>query len=107
MKVIDVLDSPWAIIPEKLAEIRDIYATHLRGEKIDIAAVEAKIGKPLNNEQEGYVVQDGTAVLSIEGVISKKMNLFSRISGGTSTQLLGRDFAEALEPTFIPSDADS
>lgn len=103
MKVIDVLDSPWAIIPEKLAEIREIYATHLRGEKIDIAAVEARIGKPLNNGHEGYSVSGGTAIIPIDGVISKKMNLFTQISGGASTQLIQQDLAEAMDDPEVHS----
>ena len=52
MKIIDVLTSPWAIVPEKLYEIQEIYSVHLRGEKIDLAGIEAKIGKPLENEEK-------------------------------------------------------
>lgn len=96
MRPIDVLTSPWAIIPEKFAEIKEIYSRHLRGEKIDIRAVEAQLGKPLNNEPQGYQVQDGVALLALDGVIAKKMNLFTRISGGVSTQVFARDFRAAL-----------
>jgi signal peptide peptidase SppA len=103
MKVIDVLDSPWAILPEKLTEIREIYATHLRGPKIDLAAVEARIGQKLNGATEGYTIEGGTAIVPIEGVISKKMNWFADISGGTSTQLLQRDFAAAMADPDVHS----
>lgn len=100
MRVIDVLSSPWAIVPSKLLEIQAIYATHLRGEKIDIKALEAKIGQPLQNDPQGYEVRDGVAIIPIDGVISKRMNLFSQISGGASTELIGRDFRAALaDPT--------
>ena len=44
MKLLDVINSPWAIMPDKLNEIRDIYLTHLRGEKIDIKGIEARLG---------------------------------------------------------------
>lgn len=96
MRIIDIINGPWAITPEMLNEIRSIYAKHLRGEKIDIEAVEAKIGKPLQNKEQAYEVINGTAIISIEGVISKRMNLFTRISGGTSTQLIERALREAL-----------
>jgi capsid assembly protease len=97
MNILDVLNSPWVIAEEKLLEIQAIYAAHVRGEQIDIATVEAKLGKPLNNNKAvGYKVQDGVALLPIEGVISKRMNLFSQISGGVSTQILQSDFAQAL-----------
>src|SRR3990170_3681239 len=101
MRLIDIITSPWAIQPEKLVEIRGIYETHLRGEKIDIKAVEARIGKPLNNQPQGYEVVDGVAVIPVDGVLSKRMNLFSTISGGTSTDLLARDFKAAINDPSI------
>lgn len=110
MKLLDVLTAPWAILPDRLLEIQEIYATHLRGEKIDLRAVEARIGRPLTNEPRGYEVRDGVAVLPIEGIIAKRANLFSQVSGGVSTELVGRDFKEALaDPTVhsIVLDIDS
>jgi signal peptide peptidase SppA len=89
MTLIDLLRSAWAIVPDRLDEIQAIYATHLRGEKIDLEAVEARLGRPLANDQQEYTVRDGgVAVLPIEGVIAAKANLFTRISGGTSAQML-------------------
>lgn len=101
MKILDVITSPWAIQPEKLLEIQGIYATHLRGEKIDIKGVEAAIGKPLNNVAQGFSIQDGVAILPINGVISKRMNLMSQISGGTSSELIGRDLKAAIADPAI------
>ena len=89
MRLIDVLTSPWAIQPEKLREIQAIYSAHFRGEKIDIEAIEARLGRPLANEQQDYEVRDGgVAVLPISGVISNKANMFTRVSGGASAQML-------------------
>lgn len=89
MRLIDVLTSPWAIQPEKLREIQAIYTAHFRGDKIDIEAIEARLGRPLANEQQDYEVRDGgVAVLPISGVISNKANMFTRVSGGASAQLL-------------------
>jgi signal peptide peptidase SppA len=89
MKLIDVLTSPWAIQPEKLREIQAIYSAHFRGDKIDIEAIEARLGRPLSNEQQDYEVRDGgVAVLPISGVISNKANMFTRVSGGASAQML-------------------
>lgn len=102
MRILDVLTAPWAITPEKKAEIDAIYETHCRGEKIDLAAVEAAIGQPLNNQQKpGYDVVDGIAVIEIDGVMAKKANIFSRISGGASTQLLSDAVTQAAgDPTI-------
>jgi len=103
MKILDILNSPWAIQPDKLIEIRGIYATHLRGEKIDIAAVEKRLGQPLDNQPQGYDIIDGVAVLPIEGVIAKRANLFTQISGGASTQLVMRDLQSALADPAVHS----
>lgn len=103
MKLLDILTSPWAIQPEKLVEIQAIYATHLRGEKIDIAGVEARLGKPLANEPKPYQVVDGVAVIPLDGVIAKRMNMFTQISGGVSTQLAERDIKAALSDPSVHS----
>jgi len=103
MKLLDILTAPWAIIPEKLIEIQNIYFTHLRGEKIDIKAIEAQIGKPLNNKKKTYQVIEGVAIISVEGVLAKRANLFMDISGGTSMQLLERDINVAMEDPDVKS----
>ena len=66
MSILDILRAPWALQPEKLREIQAIYTTHLRGDKIDIDALEARLGKPLANEKQEYSLHDGgVAVLPI------------------------------------------
>ena len=103
MKLLDVLTAPWAIEPAKLLEIQAIYATHLRGDKIDIEAVEKRLGRPLANEPKAFDIIDGVAVLPIEGVIAKRANLFSQISGGVSTELVARDLRAALDDPSVHS----
>jgi signal peptide peptidase SppA len=98
MRLIDVVSAPWAITPDMHTEVQGIYARHCRGEKIDIAALEARLGVPLKNAPQPVALDDsGVAVIGIDGVIAKRMNLFAMISGGTSTQLIGQQFALALE----------
>jgi signal peptide peptidase SppA len=103
MSIAEILNSPWAIVPEKLQELCEIYATHLRGDKIDIAAIEARIGKPLKNQQPQYSVEGGVAIIPIEGVLAKKMNLFAEISGGVSTQMLAQTFQNAADDPTVHS----
>lgn len=96
MSLLDLLRAPWAIQPEKLLEIQSIYATHLRGEKIDLEGLEARMGRPLANDQQEYqLLEGGVAVLPIEGVLAPKANLFMRISGGASTQMLQQQVESA------------
>lgn len=88
MTIIDLLRSPWAIMPDRLAEIQSIYAARVRGDELDIAAIEVRLGRPLANEQQKYEVRDGgIAVLNIRGAISPRANMFTQISGGTSADL--------------------
>lgn len=102
MTLVDLLMSPWAILPESLREIQEIYAVHLKGEKIDIAAVEARVGHKLANEPQQYTVRDGgIAVLGIDGLIAPKANLFTQISGGASAQLLTRQVEAAMADSRV------
>lgn len=98
-----VLSSPWAIEPAKLLEIQAIYSARLRGDKLDLAAVEKRLGRPMANEARSYNIQDGVAVLPIEGVIAKRMNLLTQVSGGTSTQLAGQALQDAINDPAVHS----
>lgn len=103
MNLIGILAGPWAIQPSKLLEIKGIYDMHARGEKVDIAAVEKQLGKKLHNEPASYTVRDGVAVLPIDGVIAKRMNMFTQISGGTSTQLAALALQNAINDPAVHS----
>jgi signal peptide peptidase SppA len=103
MNILDILYQPWAIAPDRLTEIQAIYAAHLRGEAIDIEAVEARIGRQLQNQPQGYQVQDGAALIPLRGVMAPRMNLMSQVSGGTSTELFARDVQVALSDPEVKS----
>ena len=113
MKLIEVVTGPWAIRPETLLEIQGIYASHLRGEKIDLSILEAKLGRKLDNKHgmilsagpgqqvdnsfETFSVVNGVAVIPVHDVIAKRMNIFMSICGGASTELIKRDIQRALD----------
>lgn len=106
MSLLDVMTSPWAIVPTKLVEIQEIYLRHVRGERLDpeqLAATIGRAGPPRRLEQRpdhqgpGYDLVNGVAVLPIEGVLGKKMNLLHAISGGASTELIGQALRQALD----------
>jgi len=88
MTLLELITGCWAIEADKLREIQAIYATHMRGEKVDVAAIEARLGRPLAAEQQAYTVEPGgIAVLRMSGVMAPKANLFMQVSGGISTQM--------------------
>lgn len=97
MNLLELLTSPWALQPQMLHEMLGVYATHLRGDKIDIAAIEARLQRPLANDQQEYTLREGgIAVLPVEGVLAPKANLFTRVSGGASAQMLTRQAESAI-----------
>lgn len=88
MRLLDILTSPWAIVPDKLREIQAVYRAHIRGEKIDVKGIQAKVGQYLDDHRDddrGYDVADGIAVIPIQNVITKKRTLFSFFFGGSSS----------------------
>jgi signal peptide peptidase SppA len=99
--IIDILSSPWAILPDRLLQLQGIYAMHMRGERADVEAIEARIGKPMKNDPQGYVVDEGVALIPVRGVIAPRMNLMTEISGGTSAELLVRDVRTAMADTSV------
>jgi len=102
MRIIDIINGPWAITPDMLQEIQRIYASHLhRAQKIDIAAIEAATGKKLDNSRNGSYITDGVAVIPMHGVIGKRMNLFTQISGGVSSELVANDYLAALNDPAV------
>lgn len=103
MRLIDIVNGAWAIGLPMLEEIQSIYKRHLKGDKIDLSSLEADLGRPLRNERKNYLVEDGVAILAVDGVIAKKMNLFSRISGGVSSQLVAKDFSDAMADNDVRS----
>lgn len=109
--LVDLLNAPWAIVPDRLLEIQAIYAAHVRGERQDLEAVAARLGRAtLENDPQGYIVQDGVAIVPLQGVLSKRANMFSDISGGASHELFARDVARAAADPMVSAiliDADT
>jgi len=101
MKLLDIITAPWAITPDKLREIKEIYSVHLKGEKIDIKALEAQAGMPFSNDQQELDVVDGVAVIPVNGVLGKKMNMFSNISGGASMQIIESQIMQAINDEAV------
>lgn len=94
MSLLDVLNSPWAIDPGVLEQIQAIYTAHLRGEHADIAAIEARLGRTLANEQKAYSIEPGgVGLLKAQGIMAPRANMFTQVSGGVSTRMLASQLA--------------
>ncbi|MCD9188246.1 MAG: S49 family peptidase, partial [Pyrinomonadaceae bacterium] len=67
-------------------------------------AMMARTGERLNGTRYVQVRENGVAVIEVSGVIAKKMNFFAEIcGGGTSTEILMRDFQSALVSPNVSS----
>jgi ClpP class serine protease len=86
----------WAMTEEALRGVLEIAAR----ENLPIEAVEAKLGRPLDNAQT-TTVRDGIAIIPISGPIFPKANLMTEVSGATSVQIAARDFNTALSDPNI------
>lgn len=96
-----VQDTAWAITRAKMDEINALVERRLHGEQMEFPA--ALQGKSGNRADEGYQVRNGVAVLPVYGVLAKRMNLVTEMSGGTSMQLLARDLKKALADPKVRS----
>ncbi len=62
-------------------------------------ALEGKSGRALTPSME--LREGGVAVIHVSGVISRYSSLFHAICGGTSTQMLAKDFTQALDDPAV------
>ncbi|WP_339514463.1 S49 family peptidase [Pseudomonas sp. RL_15y_Pfl2_60] len=82
---------PWLMLPDALDNLMAIA-----DRQGDPEALEARLGKPLDNTR-AVTMRNGIAVIPVTGPIMRYANLFTRISGATSTQELATDLQAALD----------
>lgn len=86
---------PWLMLPAALDNLLAI------SDRVgDPMALEAKRGERLENTRQ-VTVRNGVAVVPVVGPIFRYANLFTEISGATSTQVLATDIQQALDDPKI------
>jgi len=103
------LEHPWAITPAMRAIVAGILVRRIVGEDPDEDAIAAAIQA---RETRVHPVNSGglVAVIPIAGVLAPRMNLFSDMSGGTSFELLSKQFRTAVDDPNVKTvvfDVDS
>ena len=88
-----ITDQPWAIMPAKMEAICEVIEKRVEGIKAQSALTSERLEK--------VAVVDGVAVIPVEGVMAKRMNVFMEFSGGVSTELLQKDIQAALDEDQI------
>lgn len=96
---------PWAILPEKLAQLTEVIAIRVEGGKF----TEDEIAERIN--AEAYAARNktkmksggGVAVIPVYGVITPRADMFSEMSGGTSMQTFIAAINEATNDPNVAS----
>lgn len=86
---------PWLIQQESLETI--LAVADRCG---DPEALQTRLGRPLDNTRS-VSMRDGVAVIPVSGPIFRYANLFTEISGATSTQELATDIQAALDNRYV------
>lgn len=88
---------PWLMLPEALDTLMAVA-----DRQGDPEALEARLGRPLDNTR-AVSLRDSVAVIPVTGPIMRYANLFTRISGATSTQELATDLQAAIDDPKVRS----
>lgn len=86
---------PWLIQQESLETILSIAQRYG-----DPEALQTRLGRPLDNTR-AVSMRDGVAVIPVTGPIFRYANLFTEISGATSTEMLATDIQSALDNPYV------
>ena len=111
MKLLDIMTAPWAIVPSKLHEIRAIYETHMRGNKLDLKGLKQErksaglfyLGDEDSDDGRGYAIDRGVAIIPVMDVLTKQRTFFSYLFGGSSMRDIGDAFRRALQDQKVHS----
>jgi signal peptide peptidase SppA len=93
-----VMETPWAILPAKLAVILEVAQRHAAGERLTAEEIQAQV----NGAQRPPDRSAGSvAVLPLFGTLIPRANLITESSGGTSAERYGKAFRAALADTNV------
>lgn len=98
--LIDMIQNKaWALHPDKLAEINAFLENRLKNPNYSAAEEIKALTVSGDSETEGkpYSIVNGVAVIPVVGTVSKRFNMFMKISGGVSTEMLKKNVAQAVE----------
>lgn len=104
MKIIDVMNSPWAISNKRLLEIQSIYRAHFHGEKIewkDIKDIKKISGPALPDKP--YALVNSVAVIPIAGVLNKNDAFMAWLYDGSMMSTISRAYQAAIDDPLAHS----
>lgn len=96
-----VREQPWAILPAKLAVITDLLRFRAEGGRLTAEQIADRIGAAA--ERPNPARAGAVAVIPVYGTIVQRVDLFTEMSGGTSTERLSATFAQAVADPSVGS----
>ena len=81
MRLIDAVQAaPWAIVPDKLDAVHQVLLAHSRGLALpDASQYQARLRRDKDRGTSYSRVENGVAVIELDGILSKRMNMFMEI----------------------------
>lgn len=103
MKLSDIVTEPWAIEQSELSEMRQIYTTHMKGDKIEFGKnMEAGMKEFLLTGNQNYSSNDNVAIVEIRGTISKQSSIIDSLLFDTiSSNNLKMQFLNAIDDEHV------
>jgi signal peptide peptidase SppA len=86
-------ETPWAILFNKLVVLKEIVERHANGEKLEAEEIETRIHGAARPPERRV---NSVAVLPLFGIIFPRANLMTQMSGATSAERFGAQFAELI-----------
>jgi len=96
-----VREQPWAILPAKLAAITDLLRFRAEGGRLTAEEIGARIGAAA--ERPNPARAGAVAVIPVYGTIVQRADLFTEMSGGTSTERVSALFSQAMGDPCVGS----
>jgi signal peptide peptidase SppA len=97
-------ETPWAILPAKLAILEEIVYRHVSGEKLTAEEVQVRIHGAARPADRNMVSTDApkmVAILPLFGTIFPRANMMTDISGATSAYRFGAKFSALVDDPDI------
>lgn len=97
-------ETPWAILPAKLAILEEIVYRHVSGERLTAEEVQARIHgatRPSDRNVGAVGAPKMVAILPLFGTIFPRANMMTDVSGATSADRFGAKFSALVDDPDI------
>ena len=98
-----VTRQPWAITLDKFEVLAELMRERAAGHKPTDEEIVARLGDPTESQRQQPRQDGAIAVIPVHGCVAHRADAFEASSGGTSTEVIGRQLQKALGDDSIKS----